>query len=122
MEQTGSKSGKEHIKAEYCHPAYLIPMQSTSWKMLVWIEAQAGIKIARRNINNFSYADDTTLMAESRGTKELFNIGESSVQFSRSVVSDSLRPHELQHTRLPCPSPTPGVHSDSRPSSLERGD
>ena len=66
MEQTGSKSGKEHIKAEYCHPAYLIPMQSTSWKMLVWIEAQAGIKIARRNINNFSYADDTTIMVESK--------------------------------------------------------
>ena len=41
----------------------------------------------------------------------------SSVQFSRSVVSDSLRPHELQHVRPPCPSPTPGVHSDSRPSS-----
>ena len=41
----------------------------------------------------------------------------SSVQFSRSVVSDSLRPHELQHARPPCPSPTPGVHSDSRPSS-----
>ena len=40
-----------------------------------------------------------------------------SVQFSRSVVSDSLRPHELQHTRPPCPSPTPGVHSNSRPSS-----
>ena len=41
----------------------------------------------------------------------------SSVQFSRSVVSDSLRPHELQHARPPCPSPTPGVHKDSRPSS-----
>ena len=41
----------------------------------------------------------------------------SSVQFSRSVVSDSLRPHELQHARPPCPSPTPGVHSDSHPSS-----
>ena len=41
----------------------------------------------------------------------------SSVQFSRSVVSDSLQPHELQHTRPPCPSPTPRVHSDSRPSS-----
>ena len=40
-----------------------------------------------------------------------------SVQFSRSVMSDSLRPHELQHARPPCPSPTPGVHSDSRPSS-----
>ena len=40
-----------------------------------------------------------------------------SVQFSRSVVSDSLRPHESQGARPPCPSPTPGVHSDSRPSS-----
>ena len=38
-------------------------------------------------------------------------------QFSHSVVSDSLRPHELQHARPSCPSPTPGVHSDSRPSS-----
>ena len=38
-------------------------------------------------------------------------------QISRSVVSDSLRPHESQHSRPPCPSPTPGVHSDSRPSS-----
>ena len=41
----------------------------------------------------------------------------SSVQFSLSVVSDSLRPHESQHARPPCPSPTPGVHSDSCPSS-----
>ena len=40
-----------------------------------------------------------------------------SVQFSRSVMSNSLRPHEPQHPRLPCPSPTPGVHSDSRPLS-----
>ena len=41
----------------------------------------------------------------------------NSVQFSRSVVSDSLWPHELQHARPPCPSPSPGVHSNSRPSS-----
>ena len=40
-----------------------------------------------------------------------------SVQFSRLVVSDSLRPHESQHARPPCPSPTPRVHSDSGPSS-----
>ena len=40
-----------------------------------------------------------------------------SVQFSRSVVSDSLRPRESQHARTPCPSPSPGVHSDSRPLS-----
>ena len=42
---------------------------------------------------------------------------ENSVQFSRSVVSDSLQPHEEQHTRPFCPSPTPRVHSNSRPSS-----
>ena len=40
-----------------------------------------------------------------------------SVEFNRSVVSDSLRPHESQHARPPCPSPTPGAHSDSRPLS-----
>ena len=41
----------------------------------------------------------------------------SSVQFSRSVVSDSLQPHESQHARPPCPSPSPRVHTNSRPSS-----
>ena len=43
--------------------------------------------------------------------------GFSSVQFSHSVVSDSLQPHKSQHARPPCPSPTPRVHSDSRPSN-----
>ena len=47
-------------------------------------------------------------------------ISQSVSQFSRSVVSDSLRPHKSQHTRPPCPSPTPGVHSDSRPLSHQR--
>ena len=42
---------------------------------------------------------------------------ESSVKFSCSVISDSLRLHELQNSRPPCPSPTPGVHSNSYPSS-----
>ena len=44
-------------------------------------------------------------------------VGQTSVQFSRSVMSDSLRPHESQHARPPCPSPTLGVHPNSRPSS-----
>ena len=60
-QQTGSKSGKEYIKALYCHPAYLTYMQSTSCKMPGWLdEAQAGIKVAGRNINKLRYADDTT--------------------------------------------------------------
>ena len=61
--QTGSKLGKEYIKALYCHSAYLIYMQTISWEMIGLEEAQAGIKIAGRNINNLRYADDTTLMA-----------------------------------------------------------
>ena len=70
MEQwTGSKLGKEYIycqvKAIYCHPAYFTYMQSISWKNVRLDESQAGIKIARRNTNNLSYAEDTTLKAES---------------------------------------------------------
>ena len=151
-------------------------------------ESLTGIKIARRNIKNFRYADDATLMAESEEDLKSILMKEkeesekadlklniqktkimasspiisckhmgkqwkqwealfswspkslqmvtaamklkalvpwkksydqsqfSSVQFSRSVVSDSLQPHESQHARSPCPS-TPGVHSDSHPSS-----
>ena len=62
---TGSKLGKEYVKVVYCYLAYLIYMQSTSMWNATLEEAQAGIKIARRNTNNLRYADDTTLMAES---------------------------------------------------------
>ena len=63
-QQTGSKLGKEYIKAVYC-PAYLTYMQNISWEMPSLDEAQARIKIAGRNINNLRYADHSTLMAES---------------------------------------------------------
>ena len=70
-QQTGSKLGNEYIKAVYCHPAYLTYMQSTSGEMLeMQDEAQAGIKITGRNINNLRYAD-ATLMAESEELKSL---------------------------------------------------
>ena len=63
-QQTGSKQEKEYVKAVYCHLAYLTYaeyiMRNTGLE-----EAQAGIKISGRNINNLRYADDTTLMAES---------------------------------------------------------
>ena len=62
---TGWKLVEEYIKAVYCHLAYLTSMQSTS-RNTGLEEAQAGIKIARRNINNLSYAGDTTLIAESK--------------------------------------------------------
>ena len=55
------------------------------------------------------------LVIEARSDAVKSNI--ASDQVSRSVMSVSLRPHESQHARPPCPSPTPGVHSDSRPSS-----
>ena len=64
-QQTGSKSRKEYVKAVYHHPDYLTYMQSTSWEMLGWIKHKLESNIARRNINNLRYADDTTLMAES---------------------------------------------------------
>ena len=103
-------------------------------------EAESGIKIAGRFIHNLRYAVETTLMADSEEEQKslLMKVKEksekpglklnikkmnlmasgpitswqiSSVQFSHSVVSGSLRPHELQLARPPCPSPTPGVHS-----------
>ena len=65
MEQwTGSKLGKEYVKAVYCHPAYLTYMQGTSCEMLDWmkhkLESRSG-----KNINNLKYPDNTTFMAES---------------------------------------------------------
>ena len=63
-QQTSSKSGKEYVKAVYCHPAYF------TYKEVLHVqfgldEAQAGIKIAGKNTNNLRYTDDTTLIAES---------------------------------------------------------
>ena len=49
--------------------------------------------------------------------KKSITFGRSTVQFSCSVVSDFFQPHGLQHARLPCPSPTPGAYSNSRPLS-----
>ena len=69
-QQTGSKLWKEYIKAIYCYPAYLTYMQCIMWNAGL-DEAQAGIKIAGRNINNLRYADDTTLMSESEDEKSL---------------------------------------------------
>ena len=66
----GSKSGKKYVKAVYCHPAYVTYaeyiMRNAGLK-----EAQAGIKIARRNISNLRYADDATLMSEGEEVKNL---------------------------------------------------
>ena len=63
-QQTGSKLGKEYVKAVYCHLAYLTYMQNTSCKMLEWTKHKLESRLAGRNINNLRYADDTTLMSE----------------------------------------------------------
>ena len=63
-QQTGSKSGKEYVKAVYCHPAYLTYAEYIM-RNAGLDEAQAGIKIAGENIDNLRYTDDTSLMAES---------------------------------------------------------
>ena len=63
MEQkTGSKSGKEYVKAVYCYPAYLTYMHSTSWAMLGWMKH----KVESRLPGEISITSDTTLMAESK--------------------------------------------------------
>ena len=67
-QQTDSKLGKEYVKVVYCHPAYLTYAEFIMRKAGL-DETQAGIKIAGRNVYNLSYADDTSLVAESE--KEL---------------------------------------------------
>ena len=64
-QQTGSKSGKEYVKAVYCHPAYVTYLQSTFWEMLDWMKHKLKWRLPGE-ISNLRYADDPTLMAESK--------------------------------------------------------
>ena len=73
-QRTGSITGKEYVKAVYCPPAYLTYIEYIKQNARL-DEAQAGIKIDGRNLNNLRYADDTTLMAESE--EELKSLDES---------------------------------------------
>ena len=70
-QQTGSKLGKEYVKAIYCHPAYLTYVQSISCRNAQLDEAQAGIKISGKHISSLRYAEDTTLTAEIEELKSL---------------------------------------------------
>ena len=76
-QQTDSKLGKEYIKAVYCRPVFLT-FAEYIMRNAGLEEAQAGIKIAGRNINNLRYADDTTLMAESKELSLLMKVKEES--------------------------------------------
>ena len=70
-QQTGSKSGKEYVKAIYYHPAYLTYIESTSWEMLDWMKHKLESRLPGGNINNLRCAGDITLMAESEELKSL---------------------------------------------------
>ena len=72
---TGSKLGKEFVKAVYCHLAYLTYMQHTSYKMLDWMKHKLESILQERNVNNLRNADDTTLMVESE--EDLKSLDES---------------------------------------------
>ena len=101
-QQTGSKQEKEYVKAVYCHPAYLTSMQSTSWENAGLEEAQAGIKIARRNINNLRYADDTTLMAETEEELKSLLMKEESEKVGLKL--------NIQKTKISDGHPVPSLH------------
>ena len=81
-------------------------MQSTAWETLGWKKH----KLESRLPGEISITSDMQMIPPLWQKV-------SSVQFSLSVLSNSLRPHESQHARPPCPSPTPRVHSDSCPLS-----
>ena len=86
-----------------CCPLLLLPSTFPSIRVF---SNESVLRIRWPKYQSFSFSISPDIVIQ-------WNIQFSSVQFSRSVVSDSLRPHELQHTRPPCPSPTPGVHSNS---------
>ena len=110
-QQTNSKLGKEYIKAIYCHPdvysEYIMRNAGLD-------EAQAGIKIAGRNINNLRYADDTTLMAESKEELKSFlmkvkeedekvglklNIQENKIMASSPITSQQIDGETMERVR-----------------------
>ena len=97
-QQTGSKYRKEYVKAVYCHPAYLTYMQSTSWETLGWMKHKLEL-IARGNINNLRYTDDTIFIAESE--EELKSL-------LMKVKEESEKVHlklNIQKTKIMAPGP-----------------
>ena len=85
---TGSKLGKEYNNAVYCHFVYLTYMQNTSCKNAGLDESQAGINIARRNINNLRQVDDTTIKREKEEELKslLMRVKEESVKMDKKAV------------------------------------
>ena len=92
---------------------FLQVLRVKSMKLVIWI--YTNVSDLSHKLLGFIYYQYTEISVNFIAWNVLYCI--SSVQFSLSVMSDSLRPHGLQHSRLPCPSPTPGVYSNSCPSS-----
>ena len=127
-------SRRTSISALLTMPKPLTVWITINWKVLQEMGIPDHLTCLLRNL----YAGQAAIVKARHGTTDrfqigkrvcqscilsscLFNLYEESVssvsQFSRSVVSSFLRPHESQHARPPCPSPSPGVQSDSHPSS-----
>ena len=98
-QQTGSKLGKGYIKAVYCHPTYFSLYAKYIMQKARLDDAQATIKIAGRNINNFRYADDTTLISESEEELKslLMKVKEESVKAGLKL--------NIQKTKIRASSP-----------------
>ena len=106
-----------------CHPLLLLPSIFPSIRVFSY---ESALRIRWPKYLSFSFSispyNEYSGMISFRigwfqGTSLVTTLQLSSVQFSHSVVSDSLRPRGLQHTRPPCPSPTPGFYSNSCPLS-----
>ena len=74
--RTGSKLGKEYIKAVYCHPAYLTYMQRTKCEMPVWMRLKLELRVLGKMPVTSDYVDETTLMAESENKLKSLYEGE----------------------------------------------
>ena len=98
-QQTGSKLEKEHVKARYCHPVYLIYLQSTACEMPGWMKPKLELRLWGGNINNLRYADDTTLAAEN---------GKELKSFLMKVKEESEKPglkRNIQRTNIMASGP-----------------
>ena len=95
--QTGSKLGKEYIKAVYCLSPCLFTLNADHVMRNAGLdEAQAGIKIVRRNINNLRYADDTTLMAGSEKELKSLLVKEESEKTRLKLNIEKNKEHGIQ--------------------------
>ena len=108
-QQTGSELGKECINTVYCHFAYFLYAEYIMRKAGLE-EAQAGIKLTGRNINNLRYADDTTLKAESE--EELKSLLMKVKEESEKVIAS---PGKDPHTHCPRPCPPVSLRAHHSP-------